>query len=107
MAKEGYELNVWYDSDGLLVHETNRIIVEAAKADVLSGDVQGITAGHDLADLYEERATALKRQMYEHINRAIERGKSADEARMDLLVRAYGQGGKKPCALCAIKTLKS
>ena len=94
MAKEGYELNVWYDSDGLLVHETNRIIVEAAKADVLSGDVQGITAGHDLADLYEERATVLKRQMYEHINRAIERGKSADEARMDLLVRAYGQEEK-------------
>lgn len=99
MAKEGYELNVWYDSDGLLVHETNRIIVEAAKADVLSGDVQGVTSGHDLADLYEERATALKRQMYEHINRAIERGKSADEARMDLLVRAYGQEEKTLRAL--------
>jgi insecticidal toxin len=99
MAKEGYELNVWYDSDGLLVHETNRIIVEAAKADVLSGDVQGVTAGHDLADLYEERATALKRQMYEHINRAIELGKSADEARMDLLVRGYGQDKEKLRAL--------
>jgi insecticidal toxin len=99
MAKEGYELNVWYDSDGLLVHETNRIIVEAAKADVLSGDVQGVTTGHDLADLYEERATALKRQMYEHINREIERGKSADEARMDLLVRAYGQEEKNLRAL--------
>jgi insecticidal toxin len=99
MAKEGYELNVWYDSDGLLVHETNRIIVEAAKADVLSGDVQGVTAGHDLADLYEERATALKRQMYGHINRAIALGKSADEARMDLLVRGYGQEEKNLRAL--------
>ena len=91
MANKGYELSVWYDSDGLLVHETNRIIVEAAKADVLSGDGLGVTSGHELADLYEERATALKRQMYEHINRAIELGKSADQARMDLLVRAYGQ----------------
>ncbi|WP_339523077.1 TcdA/TcdB pore-forming domain-containing protein [Pseudomonas sp. EL_65y_Pfl2_R96] len=91
MAKDGYGLNVWYDSDGLLVHETNRIIVEAAKADVLSGEGQKVTSGHDLADLYEERATALKRQMYRHINQAIELGKSADQARMDLLVRGYGQ----------------
>ncbi|EJM64252.1 virulence surface antigen [Pseudomonas sp. GM50] len=90
MAKEGYGLNVWYDSDGLLVHETNRIIVEAAKADVLSGEGR-VASGHDLADRYEERATALKRQMYRHINQATERGKSADEARMDLLVRGYGQ----------------
>ncbi|WP_460148094.1 TcdA/TcdB pore-forming domain-containing protein [Pseudomonas sp. S2_A02] len=91
MAKEGYRLNVWYDSDGLLVHETNRIIVEAAKADVLSGEGQLITSGHDLADGYEERATALKRQMYMHINQATELGQSADQARMDLLVRGYGQ----------------
>lgn len=90
MAKEGYGLNVWYDSDGLLVHETNRIIVEAAKADVLSGEGR-VASGHDLADRYEERATALKRQMYMHINQATERGNSADEARMDLLVRGYGQ----------------
>ncbi|WP_448722872.1 TcdA/TcdB pore-forming domain-containing protein [Pseudomonas farris] len=91
MAKEGYGLNVWYDSDGLLVHETNRIIVEAAKADVLSREGQKVTSGHDLADLYEERATALKRQMYMHINQATELGLSADQARIDLLVRGYGQ----------------
>ncbi|KNH46166.1 TcdA/TcdB pore-forming domain-containing protein [Pseudomonas lini] len=91
MAKDGYQLNVWYDSDGLLVHETNRIIVEAAKADVLSGDGLKVTTGHDLADRYEERATALKRQMYMHINKATELGQSADQARIDLLVRGYGQ----------------
>ena len=35
LAGEGYNLKLWYDSDALLAYETNRIIVEAAKADAM------------------------------------------------------------------------
>ena len=32
LVPQGYSLNLWYDRDALLAHETNRIIVESAKA---------------------------------------------------------------------------
>ncbi|WP_434675814.1 TcdA/TcdB pore-forming domain-containing protein [Pseudomonas sp. D3-10] len=84
-----FTVNVWHDPDGLLVHETTRIIVEAAKADTWGGEEQVATSGHELADRYEVRVTALKRQMSRHIDRAVQQGKNADEARIDLLVRGY------------------
>ncbi|MFJ4194070.1 TcdA/TcdB pore-forming domain-containing protein [Pseudomonas sp. NPDC089534] len=91
MAGSGHVLNLWYDSDALLAHHTNKLIVEAAKADALAQvDGQRVTAD-ELATLYEARAIVLKQQMQAHIDAAVAAGRSADDARIDLLVRAYGQ----------------
>ncbi|MBA1377479.1 TcdA/TcdB pore-forming domain-containing protein [Pseudomonas brassicacearum] len=91
MGAEGYRLSLWHDSDALLAYETNRIIVEAAKADAMLHGGQSSVDGLVLGDRYEERVIVLKQQMYAHIKKAVENGGSADEARIDLLVRAYGQ----------------
>ncbi|WDR34791.1 YopT-type cysteine protease domain-containing protein [Pseudomonas serboccidentalis] len=91
MVAEGYNLSLWYDSDALLAYETNRIIVEAAKADAMLNGGQTSADANELGDRYEERAIVLKQQMYAHITKAVESGSSADAARIDLLVRAYGQ----------------
>ena len=45
----------------------------------------------ELGDKYEARAIVLKQQMFAHIKKAVERGIKADDARIDLLVRGYGQ----------------
>jgi len=99
MVAEGYNLNLWYDSDALLAYETNRIIVEAAKADAMLNGGQTSTDANELGDRYEERAIVLKQQMYAHITKAVESGSSADAARIDLLVRAYGQDEARLSAL--------
>jgi len=91
VAGEGYSVKLWYDSDALLAYETNRIIVEAAKADAMLNGGQASQTAIELGDKYEERAIVLKQQMYAHISLAVARGITADEARIDLLVRAYGQ----------------
>ncbi|KQV10195.1 toxin [Pseudomonas sp. Root329] len=91
LAGQGYTLKLWYDSDALLAYETNRIIVEAAKADAMLNGGKASSTAIELGDKYEQRVIALKQQMFAHINKAVERGKSADNARIDLLVRAYSQ----------------
>ncbi|MHC8409338.1 TcdA/TcdB pore-forming domain-containing protein [Pseudomonas sp. Hz4] len=102
VGPDGYSLNLWYDSDALLAHETNRIIVESAKAlgamSVPEGKADTPAA---LADRYIERARVLRQQMFEHIQQVTGAGGSADQARIDLLVRAYGQDEQ------ALKVLKS
>jgi hypothetical protein len=91
LAGQGYTLKLWYDSDALLAYETNRIIVEAAKADAMLNGGETSRDAFELGDKYEERVIALKQQMFAHINKSVERGESADNARIDLLVRAYSQ----------------
>ncbi|MCP1441878.1 insecticidal toxin [Pseudomonas sp. GGS8] len=91
LAGQGYAVKLWYDSDALLAYETNRIIVEAAKADAMLNGGHRSESYLDLVDKYEERAIVLKQQMFAHINKAVARGVNADDARMDLLVRGYGQ----------------
>lgn len=91
LAGQGYTLNLWYDSDALLAYQTNKLMVEAAKADALAHVGDKTVDENALADLYEERAIVLKRQMQAHLNEAVAKGQSADDARIDLLVRAYGQ----------------
>ena len=91
LSGQGYTLKLWYDSDALLAYETNRIIVEAAKADAMLNGGQDSGDAFELGDKYEERVIALKQQMFAHINKAVESGESADNARIDLLVRAYRQ----------------
>ncbi|RON81834.1 TcdA/TcdB pore-forming domain-containing protein [Pseudomonas fluorescens] len=91
LSGQGYSLHLWYDSDALLAWQTNKLIVEAAKADAMQhGGSENMTEAR-LGTLYEERVIVLKQQMFLHINAALERGLSADEARVDLLSRAYGQ----------------
>lgn len=96
---DDYVVNVWHDEDGLLAHEATRVIVEAAKAATWLLEDQAQRSPDDLADRYEVRVTALKREMFLHIRRAIERGDSADEARIDLLVKGYGQDKSRLRAL--------
>lgn len=94
LAGQGYKINLWYDSDALLAYETNRLIVEAAKADAMQqGGVQS-TSERELGKLYVARAIVLKQQMYEHINDSLAKGESADAARVQLLSRAYGQNAQ-------------
>ncbi|MDI2142860.1 MULTISPECIES: TcdA/TcdB pore-forming domain-containing protein [unclassified Pseudomonas] len=94
LAGQGYQINVWYDSDGLLAWQANRLMVEAAKADAMErGGVDSIS-DKVLGEMYVARAIALKKQMSEHIDAAVARGESADEARLQLLNRAYGQNAQ-------------
>lgn len=99
VGEHGYRLNLWYDSDALLAHQTTRLIVEAAKADALAQVTIQNVSGDRLASMYVERAAALKQQMYAHINDAVARGESADDARIELLVKAYGQDADELDAL--------
>jgi insecticidal toxin len=113
MVKDGHKLMLWYDADALLAYETHRIIVQAAKADAMdpagkaetdafaSGGIAEsdateargatMTEPEELAGAYSKRLIPLKEQLYTHLLRAQERGESADEARIRLLVHAYGQ----------------
>ncbi|WP_256735615.1 TcdA/TcdB pore-forming domain-containing protein [Pseudomonas sp. dw_612] len=91
MSKDGHTLMLWYDADALLAYETNRIIVQAAKADAMATGGAKLADPIELGNLYIERLMPLKEQLYTHLRGAQERGESADEARIDLLVRAYGQ----------------
>ena len=91
LARQGYTLNLWYDSDALLAWQTNKLIVEAAKANVFLQDPDERITEVELGALYNEHALVLKQQMQAHINAAVANGGSADEARIDLLTRAYGQ----------------
>ncbi|MHC8324676.1 TcdA/TcdB pore-forming domain-containing protein [Pseudomonas sp. LB1P83] len=99
LAGQGYAVKLWYDSDALLAYETNRIVVEAAKADAMVNGGHSTESDIDLSDKYEERAIVLKQQMFAHINKAVERGVNADDARIDLLVRGYGQNEARLKAL--------
>lgn len=94
LAEHDYAVKLWYDSDALLAYETNRIIVEAAKADAMINGGHSTGTFLELGDKYEERAIVLKQQMFAHINTAVERGVKADDSRIDLLVRGYGQDKK-------------
>ncbi len=99
LSGQGYSLHLWYDSDALLAWQTNQLIVEAAKADAMQhGGSESITDSR-LGTLYEERVIVLKQQMFMHINEALERGESADDARVDLLSRAYGHDAEQLEAL--------
>jgi insecticidal toxin len=86
-----YTINLWYDSDALLAHKTNRLIIEAAKADAMLQGGTESTSERVLGESYVARAIVLKQQMYDYINDATARGESADDARVQLLARAYGQ----------------
>lgn len=95
LAGEGYKINLWYDSDAMLAHETNRLISEAAKLHSLQNGGMDSSTEAQLGSMYEARAIVLKQQMFAHINQAVANGVSADEARTQLLSRAYGQQAER------------
>ncbi|WP_129973589.1 TcdA/TcdB pore-forming domain-containing protein [Pseudomonas sp. B10] len=94
LAGQGYQINVWYDSDALLAWQANRLMVDAAKADAMEHGGVDSTSDKVLGEMYVARAIALKQQMSEHIDAAVAKGESADEARVQLLSRAYGQSSQ-------------
>ena len=90
MVKEGHTFNLWYDSDALLAFEMNRVILESARAHAMEAGGATVTSPLELAQMIENRARVLKEQMAAHLKQARWAGK-ADEARIDLMVRAYGK----------------
>ncbi|MHC8383905.1 TcdA/TcdB pore-forming domain-containing protein [Pseudomonas sp. LB3P14] len=94
LAGQGYKINLWYDSDALLAYQTTRLIVEAAKTHAMQHGGVDSASEEQLGRMYEARAIVLKQQMFAHINEAVANGLSADEARVQLLTRAYGQQAK-------------
>ena len=99
LVEQDYAVKLWYDSDALLAYETNRIIVEAAKADAMVNGGLISQSAIELGDKYEARAIVLKQQMFAHIKKSVEHGIKADDARIDLLVRGYGQNEARLNAL--------
>ncbi|MGL6243976.1 TcdA/TcdB pore-forming domain-containing protein [Pseudomonas sp.] len=90
MVKEGHTFNLWYDSDAVLAFEMNRVILESARAHAMASGGATITTPVELARMIEHRARVLKMQMSTHLRQKRWAGK-ADEARIDLMVRAYGK----------------
>ncbi|MET0848764.1 MAG: TcdA/TcdB pore-forming domain-containing protein [Pseudomonas sp.] len=90
MVKEGHTFNLWYDSDALLAFEMNRVILESARVHAMESGGATIATPAQLAGMIEHRARVLKVQMAAHLRQERWVGK-ADEARIDLMVRAYGK----------------
>lgn len=90
MVPEGHRFNLWYDSDALLAFEMNRVIHESARVHAMEAGGATVAKPLELARMIEDRARVLKWQMAEHLAQPQWAGK-ADEARIDLMVRAYGK----------------
>ncbi|MEB0046512.1 MULTISPECIES: TcdA/TcdB pore-forming domain-containing protein [unclassified Pseudomonas] len=90
MAEQGHAFNLWYDSDALLAFEMNRVIIESAKAHAMASGGAEATSPQQLALMIEDRALVLKQQMFAYLQQPQWVGR-ADDARIDLMVRAYGK----------------
>ncbi|QHF48661.1 hypothetical protein PspS49_03170 [Pseudomonas sp. S49] len=90
LAAENYQFNLWYDSDALLAFEMNRVISDSARVDAMESGGDTLTSPSELAKMIEDRARVLKREMFEYLQLPQWQGR-ADQARIDLMVRAYGK----------------
>lgn len=90
LKSQEYKFNLWYDSDAMLAHEMNRVILDSARVDAMESGGDKVTKSSQLSQLIEDRARVLKHQMFAYIEQPQWRG-SADDARIDLMVRAYGK----------------
>ncbi|MFZ3280058.1 TcdA/TcdB pore-forming domain-containing protein [Pseudomonas sp.] len=88
LEPQGYRFNLWYDSDALLAFEMNRVILDAARVGAMEAGGDKVSKASQLSHMIEERARVLKQQMFAYLEQPQWRGK-ADEARIDLMVRAY------------------
>ncbi|MHC8389999.1 TcdA/TcdB pore-forming domain-containing protein [Pseudomonas sp. MDT2-39-1] len=90
LAAQNYKFNLWYDSDALLAFEMNRVILDSARVHAMASGGDRVTRPANLSQMIEDRARVLKLQMADHLNQAQWAGR-ADEARIDLMVQAYGK----------------
>ncbi|QHC93710.1 hypothetical protein PspR84_03375 [Pseudomonas sp. R84] len=90
LEPQGYRFNLWYDSDALLAFEMNRVILDSARAAAMEAGGDKVDKAFQLSQMIEDRARVLKQQMFAHLQQPQWLGR-ADEARIDLLVRAYGK----------------
>ncbi|WP_339546596.1 TcdA/TcdB pore-forming domain-containing protein [Pseudomonas sp. RA_35y_Pfl2_P32] len=90
LAPQGYTFNLWYDRDALLAFEMNRVILDSARAHAMESGGDKETNPQALSRLIEDRARVLKWQMSDYLRQPQWAGR-ADEARIDLMVRAYGK----------------
>lgn len=90
LAAEGYQFNLWYDSDALLAFEMNRVISDSARVDAMESGGDTVSRPAALATMIEDRARVLKREMFDFLQQPQWQGKT-DQARIELMVRAYGK----------------
>lgn len=90
LAPQGYTFNLWYDRDALLAFEMNRVILDSARVHAMESGGDRETNPAALSRLIEDRARLLKWQMSTYLSQPQWAGR-ADEARIDLMVRAYGK----------------
>ncbi|SDT55042.1 insecticidal toxin [Pseudomonas sp. Z003-0.4C(8344-21)] len=90
LATEGYQFNLWYDSDALLAFEMNRVISDSARVDAMESGGDTVSKPGELAKMIEDRARVLKHEMFTFLQQPQWQGK-ADQARIELMVRAYGK----------------
>ncbi|MFJ2481054.1 TcdA/TcdB pore-forming domain-containing protein [Pseudomonas sp. NPDC087598] len=90
LKPQDYTFNLWYDSDALLAFEMNRVILDSARVHAMESGGDQVTKPSALAQMIEDRARVLKHQMFAYLNQPQWAGR-ADEARIDLMVRAYGK----------------
>ncbi|POA45193.1 hypothetical protein C1893_24030 [Pseudomonas sp. MPR-ANC1] len=90
LKPQDYTFNLWYDSDALLAFEMNRVILDSARVHAMETGGDQVTKPSILAQMIEDRARVLKHQMFAYLNQPQWAGR-ADEARIDLMVRAYGK----------------
>jgi insecticidal toxin len=90
LAAQDYKFNLWYDSDALLAFEMNRVILDSARVHAMESGGDQVTNPANLSQMIEDRARVLKLQMADHLNQSLWAGR-ADEARIDLMVRAYAK----------------
>lgn len=90
LASQGYTFNLWYDSDALLAFEMNRVILDSARVHAMESGGAELTNAPALSRMIEDRARLLKQQMFDYLKQPRWAAR-ADEARIDLMVRAYGK----------------
>ena len=90
LKSRDYKFNLWYDSDALLAFEMNRVILDSARVDAMESGGDKVTEPRQLSLMIENRARVLKQQMFDYLNQPRWAGR-ADEARIDLMARAYGK----------------
>ena len=90
LGPQGYTFNLWYDRDALLAFEMNRVILDSARVHAMESGGDQETNPTALSRLIEDRARVLKWQMADYLRQPQWAGR-ADEARIDLMVRAYGK----------------
>ncbi|WP_166226321.1 TcdA/TcdB pore-forming domain-containing protein [Pseudomonas atagonensis] len=90
-APKDFTFSIWYDPQALMAFDVSRTITQAAKADAMLVAADKRISRVQLIELYEARLVALRRQAFDFIQQAQLRGVSPDEARIELLVEAFGQ----------------